>query len=183
MCIRSVNKGNKNNVIGGRCTYSRRDRYSHYYVKSQITGSDFSGGEDITAIQGDAVDEDIPRFRPLILTSEANAPAGQALTRAQWEKSHRAGKSVALEYRMYGWRNKNGDLWSPNTYVNIDDDYAQAKGKLLIAEVALESSADSGTLASLKITPPEAYIPSPKATSKSSGGAGFSGWAELKDGV
>lgn len=180
--IHKVSSGDSNNVKAGACSYSRRDRFSHYYVKSQITGSDFTGGEDITAIQGDAVDGDMPRFRPLIIMAETGMPQSQALTRAQWEKSARAGKSVELEYTMQGWRNNRGELWTPNTYVNVDDDFIKAQGKLIVSEVDFSIDADGGTTTKLKITPPEAFIPSPKAPSQS-GAGGFAGWAELKDGA
>lgn len=181
--IHKVTGGNNNNVLSGAATYSRRDRFSHYYVKSQITGSDFVGGEDITAIQGDAVDSDMPRFRPLITMAESGMPQSQAVTRAQWEKASRAGKSVALEYSLQGWRNSLGELWTPNTYINVNDDFIKVKGKLIITEVDFKISADGGTTTKLKITPPEAFIPSPKAPSKSTGGGGNQYWPELIKGV
>lgn len=183
--IHKVGNGHNNNVLEGACVYSRRDRFSEYVIKSQTGGSDEAGGTTITGVVGKALDSEIPRYRPLILMPENNLAASGAKARAAWEKNTRAGKSVELEYKVQGWKNNFGQLWTPNAYVTVDDDFIQIKGKLIISEVTFEIDDSSGTTTSLRIVPPEAFLaPAKTDTAKATGnGKTYSGWPELKDGV
>lgn len=175
--VHKVNNGSGNNVLSASATYSSRDCFRDYYVKSQMAGSDIIGGEDITGIEGKATDSDIPRYRPIVLMAESSMDTSTAQTRAEWEKSNRRGKGQSWEYTVYGWRNGNGSLWAPNAYVTIDDDFIRVKGKLIISGIRL--SVGQGTTAQLKISPPEAFIlSSAEQTIKT-----YQGWKELREGV
>lgn len=176
--IHKVEDGSKNNILSGGCTYSRRDRFSEYIVKSQMSGSDFTGGDDLST-EGRATDSDIPRYRPLVLLAESSMDNMTAQSRAVWEKSNRAGKSLSLDYTVQGWKNGNGGLWEPNSYVVVDDDFVQIKGKLVISDVSFNISADGGTTSALHLCPPEAFIPSTAQQNIKT----FQGWKELREGV
>lgn len=169
--------GSGNNVLSGKGKYSTRDKFRDYYVKSQMVGTDELGGEDITSIEGHASDNDVSRYRPLVLTGENAMDAGTAQTRAEWERSNRQGKSTGFEYTVFGWQNLAGSVWAPNSYVTIDDDFVRVKGQLIISAVKL--SAGSGTTASLQISPPEAYILSSATQPIKT----YQGWKELREGV
>lgn len=175
--VHKIGDGTGNNVLSGSATYSSRECFRDYYVKSQMAGSDELGGEDITAIEGHAVDNEIGRYRPIVLTAESSMDASTAQTRAEWERSNRRGKGQTWEYTVFGWRNGAGALWAPNSFVTIDDDFVRTKGKLIISGIKL--SAGNGTKTALKISPPEAFIlSSAEQTIKS-----YQGWKELREGV
>lgn len=175
--IHRVDNGQNNNILSGSGKYSSRNIFRDYYVKSQMAGSDDIGGEDITGVEGHASDSDVKRYRPIVLTGEDAMDATTAQTRAEWERSNRRAKGQPFEYTVQGWRNSNGQLWMPNSYVSVDDDFVRVVGKLIISAVKL--SAGDGTTASLQLSPPDAYILSSADQPIKS----FQGWKELREGV
>lgn len=176
--VHRISDGSMNNILQGSVEYNSRDCFSQYYVKSQLVGTDELGAEDITGIEGKSDDVDVTRYRPLVLTAESAMDAGTAQTRASWEKSNRRAKSQKFEYTTDGWRTSSGKLWVPNSYINIDDEFARIKGKLIISAVKL-SVGTSGTTTTLQITTPEAFImSSAKQLIKT-----YQGWKELREGV
>lgn len=175
--IHRVKNGQNNNVLSGSGKYSSRNIFRDYYVKSQMTGSDDIGGEDITGVEGRATDNEVKRYRPIVLTGEDAMDMVTAQTRAEWERSNRRAKGQPFEYTVQGWRNGNGQLWMPNSYVSVDDDFVRVSGKLIISAVKLNTG--SGTTASLQLSPPDAYILSSADQPIKS----FQGWKELREGV
>ncbi len=175
--IHRVGDGAGNNILSGRGKYSSRNIFRDYYVKSQMAGSDDSGGEDITGIEGHAVDSDVTRYRPLVLTGENAMDAATAQTRAEWERSNRRAKGQPFEFTVQGWRNANGQLWAPNSYVSVKDDFIRVVGKLIISAVKL--STGSGTTTSLQLSPPDAFI----LSSADQPIKTYQGWKELREGV
>lgn len=175
--VHRVGDGSGNNIIDASAEFSCRDTFRDYYVKSQMAGSDDIGGESITGIEGHAVDSDVQRYRPLVLTAESSMDGGTAQTRAEWERSNRRGKSLSAEFTVWGWRNSAGQLWAPNSYVTVDDDFIRLKGKLFISGVRL--SVGSGTTTKLIVSPPDAFILSSATQPIKT----FQGWKELREGV
>jgi prophage tail gpP-like protein len=172
-----ISDGRQNNILEANCEYNSRDCFSEYYVKSQLVGTDELGAENITGVEGSSSDGDVTRYRPLVLTAESAMDAGTAQTRANWEKSNRRAKSMKIECKVQDWRTAAGQLWAPNSYVNIEDEFIRIKGKLIIAAVKLEVG--SGTTATLQLAAPEAYImSSAKQVIKT-----YQGWKELREGV
>lgn len=174
--IHKVGAGShRNNILSGSCEYSRRDRFSEYRVLSQMSGNDYMTGEQLTSVNGVAIDNEISRYRPMVLLAESSMDNAAALARAEWELSTRVGKSIAINYTLQGWLNNNGDLWAPNSFVTVDDDEVSVKSKLIISEVSLSIN-DSGTTTTLQLSPPEAFIPDLAKEKNTTAGA------KLKDG-
>ena len=60
---------------------------------------------------------------------------------------------------MRGWRQESGALWLPNMVVSVTDPHNDFAGdELVIAEVEY-SRTDSGTIATLRVGPADAYLP------------------------
>lgn len=175
--VHNVADGSGNNVLSGSCKYSSRNCFRDYYVKSQMVGSDELGGEDITGVEGHAVDSEIERYRPIVLTGENAMDGETSQTRANWEKSNRRAKGMPLEYSVVDWKNGSGNLWTPNSFVTVDDDFIRIKGKLIISAVKLTSG--SGTTSSLQLSPPEAFI----LSSADQPIKTYQGWKELREGA
>lgn len=175
--VHKISDGSGNNVLSASGTYSSRECFRDYYVKSQMAGSDEIGGEDITGIEGHVTDNEIKRYRPIVLTAESSMDTATAQTRAEWERSNRRGKGQSWEYIVQGWCNSSGKLWSPNSFITIEDDYIRVKGQLIISGIKL--SAGSGTKASLKVSPPDAFILSSAEQNIKT----YQGWKELREGV
>lgn len=175
--IHNVSYPEQNNILSCDCTYSHRDIFSEYIVKSQTAGTDFISGEDISGIEGRISDADVKRYRPLVLLAESAMDSDASQKRAIWERANRRGRIIELAYTVYGWHTGSGKLWEPNSYINIEDDFAALSGKMLISSVNFR--AGSGTTTVLSVAPPEAFIPSTANKLIKS----FTGWKELKEGV
>lgn len=172
-----LNSPEQNNILSCDCTYSHRDIFSEYIVKSQTSGSDFISGEDISGIEGRISDADVKRYRPLVLLAESAMDGEASQKRAIWERANRRGRVLDLSYTVYGWHTGSSKLWEPNSYVTVEDDFTALSGKILISSVSF--SVGSGTTTTLSVAPPEAFIPSTANKLVKS----FTGWKELKEGV
>lgn len=154
--INKKTNGNKNNVLSASGGISIKDRFNKYIIKSQMVGSDFVGGDNIST-EGIAIDKAVERYRPIIIIADSSNNQTSE-ERALWEKSLRIGKGISFNYNINGWRNSNKKLWSPNSFINIDDDLMKLHDKCIISEVILSVSAEAGKIASLQITSPNAFI-------------------------
>lgn len=175
--VHNVDFPEQNNILSCDCTFSHRDIFSDYIVKSQTAGTDFISGEDISGIEGTISDSDVKRYRPLVLLAESAMDGEAAQKRAIWERANRRGRILDLSYTVYGWHTGGGKLWEPNSFINVNDDFAIINGKILISSVNF--TAGTGTTTSLSVAPPEAFIPSSANKLVKS----FTGWKELKEGV
>lgn len=153
----------KNNVLSASATFSHRDRFRTYIVKSQSAGTDDLYGADAASPSAEASDSGIARPRTLIIQAELQGQTGSNRDRAEFEAGVREGKSLNAGYTLRGWRQASGKLWKPNIVVPVDDDLNRIKGDFLISEVTFTLD-QSGQRVDLTVVPPEAYklIPSSK---------------------
>ena len=86
-----------------------------------------------------------------------DANMGAMLQRATLLKNHAIGASETYEYTAQGWRQSNGDLWSPNTTVQVYDDIFRTSQVFLIDRVTLTKD-NSGTKSKLHLIHPEALL-------------------------
>lgn len=164
----------RNNILSGSCEYSRRDIFREYIVKSQVSGAMLEDGAE-PASEGRAVDDNVPRFRPIVLLAETGMENLSAQTRAEWERSSRAAKSMIINYTVQGWLNSQGKLWEPGSFVTVDDDEIRGKGKVIVSEVSFSIS-NSGSTTALRLGLPEAFMPSSAKERINT----FTGWEELR---
>jgi prophage tail gpP-like protein len=163
--------GDRNNILSGSAIYSQRELYSRYVLKSQMAGNDDMEGDNLYT-SAEAADTNVKRYRPLVI-SAGQGSGEEAENLAEREKSTRTGKSISITYTVQGWKAAGGVLWEPGKFVTIDDDFIRMKDKMLIESVSFTTGTE-GTITSLKLTSPAAYIPKIQASTV---------WEELKDGV
>lgn len=177
--IRNLAGGADNNVTKGSATYSHRERYSQYTIRGQAAGTDEWNATDAAEAQAVATDKNVTRYRPLLVVAEGQTDNAVAHDRARWERSTRAGASVALTYTVPGWRQtQGGPLWRPNMVVNVRDDYLKYYGDLVVAEVTFSMSENESTT-TLSLGPAEAF--EPREQDKAGTGANY--WPEIQGGV
>jgi prophage tail gpP-like protein len=155
------------NILAIRAHYSMKERFSKYTVKSQNSGLEADGavpGVDFSC-KGTAVDQNVKRFRPLLIIAEGNATAEICRKRAQWEASVRVGKSTSVQVTVPGWRQVDGSLWAPNRLCRVNAPAAGINIDLLITEVTLHKTVDS-TTSEITLEPASAYTPDPTLDSR-----------------
>jgi len=161
------------NIKRGGGKFAFKDRFSDYITKGQTSGSDERYGAAVAGGSGNAHDPAVTRYRPLIVMAEGKADAARCADRAAWEAAHRAGKSLTLNYDVYGWWAPSGQLWAEGGRVEVDDPWLDLAMEVLIGEVHFSIDRDGGTITTLSLSPKEAFEPDPfRATkiARSSGG-------------
>lgn len=151
------------NILSGDAEKSIKDRYSDYFVSGQSIGDDKNFGKaTLSSVSSSSKDEEIIRYRPLIIKQSGDSNNGTCQERCEMEKTLRASKTREATYTIQGWRQGDGSLWKPNQIVVVDDPLLGFDSeKLVIAEVKYSLSS-RGTLCELKVGPVEAYLPEKK---------------------
>lgn len=173
------------NILKGSGHVDASGVFAEYRAKGQRAGNDQDFGAAVAAVVGTATDPDVTaRARVLILPSEKTMTTADAKKRAEFEAATRAGRSIQAQYTVAGWRDAAGDLWTPNTLIEVRDPVLGIAGELLIAEVVLTLD-DGGALAVLTVAPAAGYRPDPlQLASKRGGVRAASGlWQEIAGGV
>lgn len=168
------------NLLAGDSSADASQVFSTYTVKGQRAGDDHDFGDAVAQITGEAADPAVTRRRVLVVNAENHTTPAAAKARAVWEAASRLGRSCSASITVQGWRQKpGGELWAPNLIVPVRSPSLALSGDWLIVEVAYHLD-DGGTTATLKITPPAAYLAEPiKPTAR--GGSGL--WKEIAKGA
>jgi len=154
-----------NNIKSGSRQGSMRDRYSIYIGKAQIPGDDSISGKDVT-LKRTETDARVRRYRPTVIMAENEDTGAELQDRMTWERNRRAGEAREVTYVVQGWRDRSGDLWEPNTLIDVDDDWFRIHERLLIVGVTYSQTVTEGSTTSLVLSRKEAYdlidMPPPK---------------------
>lgn len=146
------------NIKSASFNQDNKDRFSKYIVKGQ-------GNQDsainqfigITEPAEEAEDNVITRYRPTVILPEEPIVEAEALKRARWEVSNRAGRSRTLSYTVVGWTQTNGDVWPLNGLVDVKDRVFGINQKYLISRIDFTIDSDSGTITTLTLVSPDTY--------------------------
>lgn len=112
---------------------------------------------------GTVKDEEIKRYRPMFIVAENGDIGYQVLQdRLTWERNRRYGRGNQLRVVVDSWKDKAGDLWRPNTLVNVNLPTLKLKNlQWTISEVSFLRDNDGGTRSELLLMPPEAFSVQP----------------------
>ncbi|MCF8491351.1 MAG: hypothetical protein K9H18_19470 [Rhodospirillum sp.] len=144
-------------------TYDFTDRFSRYIGKGQTSLEEDWQMEAVAHPRAEVTDEEVTRYRPLLLVGEELSDGVTLLDRMAWEARVRAGRARAASVTVQGWRDAGGVLWRPNTLVHVKDEWLAIDLELLIVSVTFRRSDDDGTTTDLKLSHPDAWIPKPGA--------------------
>jgi len=150
------------NILSASAEFNHSDRFSLYKVQATAPWSDDLPAELANAIEGEAKDKALLRYRPKIIKAEAAGSTAQAQSRAQWEAVVRAGRSGTYQITTPGWTQVNGELWSVNTRVPVKSKGLSIEGDLLITGVTFSKNNQTGTTTQLTLMRPDAFEPKPE---------------------
>jgi prophage tail gpP-like protein len=147
------------NVKAGRGRFSRKQRFSEYIVKA--TGGagweDDQPLENVGGIKSTITDQDVKRYRPLIIVNDEVTTAAGASLRGQWERQRAISASNTAEYTLTGWRNPNtGNLYQLNRIVPVTDAIMKINKDMLISNILYSEDNDTGRLIVLSVVDPDA---------------------------
>ncbi len=150
------------NIEEANYSDSMSNRYSEYIgVSLSISpmNGDYSSVENARAQDPEA---DKMRYRNYITIVESNLITARREQEAiNWEMNRRYGRSKELRVVIDSWRDKDNQLWQPNTLIPINIPIFGLEDKQwLLSEVVFIRGSD-GTKAILTLMPPEAFIVEP----------------------
>lgn len=150
------------NILEADVVVDHSDRFQHYLVRGQQSGSDDYSGPLAAEIEGEATDVAIRRFRPLLVLADGALTFDDAEDRAGWEASVRAARSGRVEVLVQGWRQvpATGPVWTINQLVPVRIPSSRVNRRLLVDAVTFERGAE-GTTTLISLTRPDAYKPEP----------------------
>lgn len=163
------------NVQRAEAMFSMDQRYSEYVsflVGNDVFGDLGEGGNLLTAVK----DEQVTRFRNRYVPAEGppTTPYGDRIVRATWERNRRFGRGFAVRLQTDGWRDRERQLYEPNTLVDVDLPTLKLTGQTwLVSEVTYRCSEHEGTTAELTLMPPEAFSVQPPSWPQ---------WSDVKPG-
>lgn len=152
------------NVQAASVAFSLDERYS-IYIPRLFPVDDLQNGVSGQIKFAPATDQGVPRFRPLVIVSEQYSDKDRVFLvpqRAIWERNRRYGRSQAVRITCDRWRDSDGKLWEPNTFVPVDIPALKiVKQNWIISQVTFVRDANRGTVADLVLMPKEAFSVEP----------------------
>ena len=149
--------GEDGNVLTADAPLDYKDRFSEYVCKGQRTGDDYAFAAAVSEGTATLADSAIQRRRVLVIKQSGQADEGTCRDRVEYERAHRAAKSLATTYTVAGWRQADGSLWRMNQIVRVKDGIVGFDQDLLIVEVEYKLS-EAGMLCTLKVGPKDGYL-------------------------
>jgi prophage tail gpP-like protein len=151
------------NVQSASIDYSIDQMFSEYacYIQTFDTLAELGDNGNLIYT---AEEELVRRHRKKVIISEAGDDKDFTVTklRAEWERHVRFGRSFQLHLTTDSWRDKKGDLYTPNTLVPLSlPSLKLIHAKWLISEVTYSRDEQNGTTCELTILPPEAFTVQP----------------------
>ena len=159
---RKINSGAKIfegiNLLDGSVDRSSENRFSDYILKTQVRR--FEGqalNENKNQNKKEEIkDEEINRYRPMVVVSDNSSGAASIRNRAIYEKDKRISESQTFTVRVQGFCKPSGDLWDINQLVDLRSNSLDFTGLLLIDSVNFQKD-NSGNKTELELINPDAY--------------------------
>lgn len=154
-----------NNVLTYSVSYDSTGRFNSYKSISQLNAVALSlGGGDVSpssvASQGTTktvTDGEVRRGRQLVLVGESSFSTAEGARRASWEANIRRARGKTYSATVHGYRNQAGLLWTPNTLVQVVDDFAGINDRMLVNSVTFSMSEGEGRTTTLALVEKDAY--------------------------
>jgi prophage tail gpP-like protein len=142
------------NIKTGLTDQSNRERFSQYIVKAQdVVTAALPWDTGVVNRHGEATDNVIERYRPLIILAEEPKNDKESEQRAWWEARVRAGQSRKVEYQVQGWTQRNGKVWPLNSLVTVKDSFLGIDGTMLISALDFNVDNTTGTVTTISVVP------------------------------
>jgi prophage tail gpP-like protein len=143
------------NILAANCDYDGAQMHSQYIVKGQKQGKGTESVKKIAHNKAVVTNEYANRYRPLLIIEDGQADEKSVKDRVKWEATVRAAKAKQSNITVQGWQS-GGGLWGINKLVQIDSSYLGVTEEWVISSVNFTLD-ESGELAKITVTPPEAY--------------------------
>lgn len=152
------------NVLGWSYSSNLAGRYSDVTVHGTLktSGSSLFPTSSKGAISELAQDDVLKAqgvYRPRHMEVSSLSSRQEARDRAAWEVSKRAFDGTSLTVQLQGWGPRDGELWRPNSLVDVSFPQINLSGPLWISGVQLRQDREGASQASLTLREPHLLLP------------------------
>lgn len=154
------------NVLSADAPLDFSEVFSEYVCKGQRAGTDEVFGVGASEVEARVVDTRVGRKRVMVMHEAGQMTPELARQRVAWERESRISKALATTYTVQGWRQSNGALWRHNQIARVVDPVIGFDRDMLITEIEYRLSEQGGTVAALKVAPPEGFEAEPPDPNK-----------------
>lgn len=138
---------------GWKAKFDGRKRYYKYTVYGQ------SGWGDL--IYSEAIDPLVPKSR-IINDVAPDGDFGVSQIAAQWTRSKQLVEALSIPFPVIGWYTPRGQLWAPNTLVQVFAPSIHVNSPFTFLVRAVEYIHEqAGQTATLSLVPPQCYTGDP----------------------
>ena len=143
------------NILTGNANFDATNLFQTYSCSGYKKGDDSSSGRQLQT-NAKVVDAKVNRRRYKYLNNVSEDK--NCLKQAEGERDFQRAQYEKVTYTVYGWRQKNGDLWKINHTVLVTD-YMLGfnKKEMLIQKVIFSLDNSSGMITTLEVIPPEGF--------------------------
>ena len=143
------------NIESWRVVRSCQQRFSHYVIKGRENPKDGRAGNQKL---GEAQDEGIQSFRPIIIKAEGDVTNEIAKERAEFEARRRLGLSYQVSVTVSGWRHQSdGEPWEVDELVPVSILTENINAPLIARRVTHRKS-QSGSVTDIDFVDPDSMI-------------------------
>ena len=148
------------NILSGNAQFDATKLFQTYSCSGHKKGDGNTSGK-LLQTNGKAVDAEVNRRRYKYLNNVSED--ANCLQTAEGERNYQRAQYEKVTYTVYGWRQRNGDLWKINQIVKVTDFMLGFNEKeMLIQKVIYDLNNNSGMITTLEVIPPEGIKNEPK---------------------
>jgi prophage tail gpP-like protein len=157
------------NILSYQASLDYSDRHSNYIVKGQQSSKANLSVAQQVRVSAKATDNNIERYRPLIIIANGATTAQQAQSLVEYEAAVRSGRSETINITVNGWTDQSGNVWEPNKIIAVDINPLKFSNHMLIKTVVMRYSTTAGQITELTLTDPDEFKPKPVIPKKQKG--------------
>ena len=129
-------------------------RHSDIIVRGQSADGT---GDDALRIEATAKDTSIGRYRPVVIVEDSDLDQAAAQKRADTRRDREAGESLTASGEVQGFRDDEGQLWTPGWLVWTQSPFLNLASVMLIKHVTFSQSNTDGSKTRLELIDPRAF--------------------------
>lgn len=149
------------NVVKAERVGDWTQRFSEYHFCGQTHARDELTGKAGTQLRGEALDPTLQgrgRFRPSVVTKKGGGGREDLGAAAIMRRNKAAGASETYSCTVNGWLDGNNEIWNVGYLANVDDDWLDVRGRMVVASARLSFAAEGqGYQTELELQWPEAF--------------------------
>lgn len=145
------------NTLAASISFDVSNRFQTVKAIGQRQGGLLDGGQSVSAIESEAKDPGVTRFRPLSIVADQSADQSTTKNLADWDIQKRVAKSFVLSANAFNWEFSAGKIWQPGQLCDVTLPKLGINQKTMLIQSANFQMGPGGTTTSLELIQPRSF--------------------------